>query len=64
MGDCLIISLCRSPPRIPEVSVPEEPVLQFASDVRITINQGFSVLREIATGRDLKKFLCVCSPIF
>lgn len=54
----------KSPPRIPEVSVPEKPVLQFASDVRISINQGFSVLREVATGRDLKKFLCVIAILW
>ncbi|KAG6788268.1 hypothetical protein POTOM_004330 [Populus tomentosa] len=47
----------KSPPRIPEVCIPEEPVLQIAAALRIEINQGFSVLRDIASGRDLKKFL-------
>lgn len=50
----------RSPPCIPEVSIPEEPVLQFASVLRLEINCAVAVLREIASGRDLKKFLAVC----
>lgn len=49
----------RSPPKIPEVHIPEEPILQLASGLRIEINRGLSSLREIASGRDLKKFLCV-----
>ncbi|KAL3499284.1 hypothetical protein ACH5RR_038377 [Cinchona calisaya] len=53
------ILLKKSPPRIPEVSVPEKPVLQFASDLRVTINHAFAVLRDIASGRDLKTFLSV-----
>lgn len=51
----------RSPPKIPEVHIPEEPILQLASGLRIEINRGFSSLREIASGRDLKKFLIVSS---
>ncbi|CAK9141955.1 unnamed protein product [Ilex paraguariensis] len=47
----------KSPPRIPEVYIPEEPVLQFTSALRIEINRAFVVLRDIASGRDLKKFL-------
>lgn len=56
---CLL--LFRSPPQIPEVSIPEEPVLQFASALRLEINQAFAVLRDIASGKDLKKFLLVSS---
>ena len=56
----LKISIYRTPPRIPEVHLPEEPFLQVASALRIEINQGFAVLRNIASGRDLKKFLIVC----
>jgi hypothetical protein len=54
----------KSPPRIPEVSIPEKPVLQIASDLRITINGAFAVLREIASGRDLKKFLGVIAGLW
>lgn len=51
----------RTPPRIPEVHIPEDPVLQIANALRIEINRGFAVLRDIASGRDLKKFLSVSS---
>lgn len=50
----------RSPPHIPEVHIPEEPVLEFASAVRIEINRAFGILRETASGKDLKMFLSVC----
>ncbi|XP_041001905.1 reticulon-like protein B5 [Juglans microcarpa x Juglans regia] len=49
----------KTPPRIPEVHLPEEPFLQVAAALRIEINRGFVVLRDIVTGRDLKKFLIV-----
>ncbi|CAA3014941.1 reticulon B2 [Olea europaea subsp. europaea] len=52
----------KSPPRIPDVNIPEKPVLKFASAWRIEINRAFSTLREIASGRDLKKFLSVSGP--
>ncbi|XP_010053196.2 reticulon-like protein B1 [Eucalyptus grandis] len=54
----------KSPPRIPEVSIPEEPVLQFASALRLEINQAFAVLRDIASGKDLKKFLLVIAGLW
>ncbi|GAV69910.1 Reticulon domain-containing protein [Cephalotus follicularis] len=54
----------KSPPRIPEIHLPEEPFLQVASALRIEINQGFAVLREIASGRDLKKFLIVIAGLW
>ncbi|VVB04854.1 unnamed protein product [Arabis nemorensis] len=47
----------RTPPHIPEVNIPEEIVLQLASGLRVEINRGFTVLRDIASGRDLNKFL-------
>ncbi|OVA16932.1 Reticulon [Macleaya cordata] len=74
---CLILSLAilflwsnastfinKSPPRIPEVHLPEEPFLQIASALRIEINRAFSVLRDIASGRDLKKFLGVIAGLW
>ncbi|PNX77098.1 reticulon-like protein B1-like, partial [Trifolium pratense] len=51
--------LHKTPPRIPVVHLPEEPVLQIASALRIEINRGFSALHNIASGRDLKKFFIV-----
>lgn len=59
----LIELFCRSAPRIPEVHLPEEPFLQVAAALRIEINRGFTVLRNIASGRDLKKFLIVCECV-
>ncbi|KAI6707146.1 hypothetical protein NL676_010108 [Syzygium grande] len=49
----------KKPPHIPEVSIPEKPVLEFASALSFEINRAFATLREIASGRDLKKFLLV-----
>ncbi|KAF3439949.1 hypothetical protein FNV43_RR18227 [Rhamnella rubrinervis] len=54
----------KTPPRIPEVHLPEEPWLQVASALRIEINRGFAVLRSIASGRDLKKFLIVVAGLW
>ncbi|GAB2302550.1 Reticulon-like protein B4 [Dionaea muscipula] len=48
------------PPRIPDLYIPEDPVLQFASALRYEINRGIVALRDIGSGRDLKKFLLVC----
>ncbi|XWS61699.1 hypothetical protein CRYUN_Cryun07bG0148400 [Craigia yunnanensis] len=54
----------KSPPRIPEVQIPKEPVLEFAQALRIEINQAFTALRDIASGRDLKKFLSVIAGLW
>lgn len=49
----------KSPPRIPEVSIPEDLTLNIALSLRYEINRIFAVLRDAVTGRDLKKFLAV-----
>ena len=49
----------KAPPHIPEVHIPNDLVLQFASALRIEINRGFAILCNIASGKDLKKFLSV-----
>ncbi|KAF6154549.1 hypothetical protein GIB67_027822 [Kingdonia uniflora] len=54
----------KSPPRIPDVRLPEEPVMQSAAALRVEINRGLSVLRDIASGRDLKKFLAVIAGLW
>jgi len=54
----------KSSPHIPEVHIPEEPVLEIASALRIEINRAFSILREIASGKDLKMFLCVIAGLW
>ncbi|KAF5730040.1 hypothetical protein HS088_TW20G00410 [Tripterygium wilfordii] len=54
----------KSAPRIPEVHIPEDPVLQIASALRIEINRSFALLRNIASGRDLKNFLYVIAGLW
>ncbi|KAL2468762.1 Reticulon-like protein B3 [Forsythia ovata] len=54
----------KRPPHIPEVHLPEDPFLQVASALRVEINRALSVLREIASGRDLKKFLMVVAGLW
>ncbi|KAJ0932669.1 hypothetical protein HanPSC8_Chr04g0176281 [Helianthus annuus] len=54
----------KSPPPIPEVRIPEDTVLQFASALRIEINNFLQMLRGIASGRDLKKFLAVIAGLW
>ena len=51
-------------PHIPHVHIPEEPFLQVASALRIEINAGFSALRNIGAGKDLKKFLIVIAGLW
>ncbi|KAG8375045.1 hypothetical protein BUALT_Bualt10G0058800 [Buddleja alternifolia] len=58
------IFIKKSPPRIPEVSIPEKPLLNVASTLRIEINRTFAVLKDIASGRDLKKFLSVIAGLW
>ncbi|KAL1546238.1 reticulon-like protein B5 isoform X2 [Salvia divinorum] len=46
-------------PHIPEVRLPQEPFVEIASALCSEINHAFAELREISSGRDLKKFLMV-----
>ncbi|KAF9602556.1 hypothetical protein IFM89_029855 [Coptis chinensis] len=74
---CLILSLAllflysnatsfikKSPPQIPNVHLPEKPVLEVASALRNEVNCALSVLHNIASGRDLKKFLSVIAGLW
>jgi hypothetical protein len=54
----------KSPPRIPEVHIPEEPFLQAAAALTMEINWFFATLREIASGGDLKKFLIIVASLW
>ena len=49
----------RSPPKFPEVALPEDIVLGVANALRVEVNKALEVLRCIASGKDLKKFLAV-----
>jgi len=77
LGHCLILSLAtlflwsnactfinKSPPNIPEVKIPEDTIVNIARSLRYEINRGFSTLRDIGQGRDLKKFLIVVAGLW
>ncbi|CAN8286153.1 unnamed protein product [Cochlearia groenlandica] len=49
----------KTTPQIPEIHLPEEAFLMIATSLRNELNQGFVILRSIALGRDIKKFLMV-----
>ncbi|RCV23527.1 hypothetical protein SETIT_5G013200v2 [Setaria italica] len=54
----------KSPPRIPEVIIPEDLVVNIALSTRYEINRAFVNLRQIALGRDIKKFLMVIAGLW
>ncbi|KAL4183555.1 hypothetical protein AMTRI_Chr11g98860 [Amborella trichopoda] len=54
----------KSPPHIPEVKIPEDVATNIALSLRYEINRAFSVLRDIASGRDLKMFLTVVAGLW
>lgn len=74
---CLILSLAilflwsnattfinKAPPHIPEVKIPEDFVVNIALSLRYELNKGFAALRDVASGRDLKKFLAVIAGLW
>ncbi|PSS34276.1 Reticulon-like protein [Actinidia chinensis var. chinensis] len=54
----------KSPPQIPDVAISDDIVLGIVSALRIEINRALSVFRDIAAGRDLKKFLSVIAGLW
>lgn len=54
----------RSPPTIPEVQIPEDTLRQVAGAVRIEVNNFLGMLRDVASGRDLKNFLAVVAGLW
>lgn len=56
--------LNKSPPKFPEVHLPEDLTLQIANAFRLEINQALVVLRSIASGRDLKKFIAIIAGLW
>ncbi|KAG8391887.1 hypothetical protein BUALT_Bualt01G0233600 [Buddleja alternifolia] len=58
------IFINKRPPHIPDVRLPEDPFVEVASALRCEINRALAVLREIASGRDLKKFLVVVAGLW
>ncbi|KAK1415222.1 hypothetical protein QVD17_30995 [Tagetes erecta] len=51
-------------PQFPQVAVDEDTALEIASVLRIEINNALNVLREIASGKDLKTFLTVIAGLW
>ncbi|KAI3731343.1 hypothetical protein L1987_62531 [Smallanthus sonchifolius] len=51
-------------PQFPQVALEEDTVLEVASVLRLEINNSLEVLREIASGKDLKKFLAVIAGLW
>ncbi|XP_073113439.1 reticulon-like protein B1 [Elaeis guineensis] len=47
----------RSPPKFPEVILPEDMFLNRAQAVRYQINEAFATFRYVALGKDLKQIL-------
>ncbi|XP_075496587.1 reticulon-like protein B5 [Primulina tabacum] len=54
----------KSPPKMPEVILPEDIVLGVASALRLEFNTSVAILRDIASGKDLKKFLAVIAGLW
>lgn len=54
----------KTPPAIPGVHLPEDHFMQVASTLRLEINHALAVLRDIASGRDLKTFLAVIAGLW
>ncbi|KAI3689814.1 hypothetical protein L2E82_47784 [Cichorium intybus] len=54
----------KSQPKIPNICIPEEPLMQIVAVARIEINRGFATLHDIASGKDLKKFLLVIAGLW
>ncbi|KAL7587526.1 reticulon-like protein B5 [Lactuca sativa] len=51
-------------PQFPEVAIDEDTALKIASVLRSEINKALEVLREIASGKDLKEFLAVIACLW
>jgi len=54
----------KTPPKLPEVCLPEEPFLQVASELRHQLNYAFVLIHSIASGKELKKFLMVIAGLW
>lgn len=51
-------------PQFPQVAIDEDTALKAASILRSEINKALEVLREIASGKDLKEFLAVIAGLW
>ncbi|KAF8008744.1 hypothetical protein BT93_K2408 [Corymbia citriodora subsp. variegata] len=58
------IFITKSQPNIPEIRLPEKCVVEVASALRFEANRGLAFLREVASGRELKKFLAFIAGLW
>ncbi|XP_021726765.1 reticulon-like protein B6 [Chenopodium quinoa] len=56
--------LNKAPPSIPDVHIPDNSLREFISVLRFEINRALSLLRDIASGKELKKFLAVVAGLW
>ncbi|KAK1271756.1 Reticulon-like protein B5 [Acorus gramineus] len=54
----------KSPPKFPEVNLSEEVFIIVAQSVRYEINEAFATFHDVASGKDLKKFLMVVAGLW
>ncbi|XP_077216272.1 reticulon-like protein B5 [Tasmannia lanceolata] len=54
----------KSPPEFPKVVLPEYLFMSIALSLRFELNRAFATLREVASGKDLKKFLIVIATLW
>ncbi|XP_043698905.1 reticulon-like protein B5 [Telopea speciosissima] len=54
----------KSPPKFPEVILPEDLFMSIALLLRHECNEAFATFREVASGNDLKKFLMVIAALW
>ncbi|KAG6486304.1 reticulon-like protein B1 [Zingiber officinale] len=54
----------RSPPKFPEIAIPEDIFLRIVCAVRHEINEAFATFRYVASGKDLKNFLKVIGGLW
>ncbi|MED6122178.1 Reticulon-like protein [Stylosanthes scabra] len=53
-----------APVQVPQVAIPEDFLIHIVKALRFEINRAFLLLREIGTGRDIKKFLTVVGVLW
>ncbi|KAI4319989.1 hypothetical protein MLD38_033518 [Melastoma candidum] len=54
----------KAPPRIPKVILQEKCVVEMASALGYEVNRGLAILKDIASGRELKKLLVVIAGLW
>ncbi|XP_077236972.1 reticulon-like protein B5 [Tasmannia lanceolata] len=54
----------KSVPNFPEVVLPEDLFMSIAMSLRFEINRAFDTFREVASGKDSKKFLMVIAALW